>query len=99
VIRNVQKHTGVSSKFHGIIEPRTQKQKAEGSMSTQYILKTAAVLEVMQRTGAGRFIVEKRMAELESSGQIRFVDDPRDSRKKLISLGDVELVVRALTPA
>jgi len=68
-------------------------------MSTQYILKTQAVLEVMQRTGAGRFIVEKRMSEMESRGQIRFVDDPRDSRKKLISKEDVEQVIKALTPA
>jgi hypothetical protein len=74
-------------------------QKTEGTMSTQYILKTAAVMEVMQRTGAGRFIVEKRMAEMESSGQIRFSEDPRDSRKKLISREHVEAVVRALTPA
>jgi hypothetical protein len=66
-------------------------------VSTQYILKTQAVLEVMQRTGAGRFIVEKRMAEMESSGQIKFVEDPRDSRKKLISGSDVEKVVQALT--
>lgn len=68
-------------------------------MSTQYILKTQAVLEVMQRTGAGRFIVEKRMSEMESSGHIRFIDDPRDSRKKLISKTDVEAVVTILTPA
>ena len=52
-------------------------------MSVEYLLKTAAVVEVMQRTGAGRFIVEKRMSKLESSRAIRFVDDPRDSRKKL----------------
>lgn len=68
-------------------------------MNTQYILKTQAVVEVMQRTGAGRFIVEKRMTEMESSGQIRFLEDPRDSRKKLISKVDVEAVVSALTPA
>jgi hypothetical protein len=67
-------------------------------MGTEYMLKTQAVTEVMQRTGAGRFIVEKRMAEMESSGQIRFADDPRDSRKKLISKEDVEQVIRALTP-
>jgi hypothetical protein len=73
-------------------------KEARGLMSTQYILKTQAVLEVMQRTGAGRFIVERRMAEMESSGQIRFADDPRDSRKKLISREDVEQVVRALSP-
>jgi hypothetical protein len=68
-------------------------------MTAEYMLKTQAVLEVMQRTGAGRFIVEKRMSELESNGQIRFVDDPRDSRKKLISREHVETVVQALTPA
>jgi hypothetical protein len=68
-------------------------------MSSQYMLKTQAVLEVMQRTDAGRFIVEKRMAEMESSEQIRFVEDPRDSRKKLISRDDVEKVVRTLTPS
>ncbi len=67
-------------------------------MAVEYMLKTQAVLEVMQRTGAGRFIVEKRMSELESSGQIRFIDDPRDSRKKLISREHVEAVVQALTP-
>lgn len=68
-------------------------------MGTTYLLKTQAVAEVMQRTGAGRFIVEKRMAEMESSRQIRFVDDPRDSRKKLISRVDLEKVVDALTPS
>ncbi len=68
-------------------------------MSVEYLLKTAAVVEVMQRTGAGRFIVEKRMSELESSRAIRFVDDPRDSRKKLISRADVETVVKALSPS
>jgi len=67
-------------------------------MNAPFLLKTQAVAEVMQRTGAGRFIVEKRMAEMESSGQIRFVDDPRDSRKKLISQDDLEKVVKVLTP-
>lgn len=62
------------------------------------MLKTQAVLETIQRTGAGRFIVEKRMTEMESSGEIKFVDDPRDSRKKLISRADVEAVIKALTP-
>jgi hypothetical protein len=67
-------------------------------MSTEYMLKTQAVFETIQRTGAGRFIVEKRMAEMASSGEIKFVDDPRDSRKKLISRQDVETVIKALTP-
>jgi hypothetical protein len=73
--------------------------RRRAEMSVDYLLKTAAVVEVMQRTGAGRFIVEKRMAELESSSVIRFADDPRDSRKKLISRADVETVVRALSPS
>jgi hypothetical protein len=66
-------------------------------MSDQYVTKTQAVFEVMQRTETGRFIVEKKMNELQSIGQIRFVDDPRDSRRKLISKEHVEEVVRALT--
>ena len=52
----------------------------------------------MQQLRVGRSIVEKRMTELESTGKIRFIDDPRDSRKKLISRQDLETVIRALTP-
>jgi len=36
---------------------------------------------------------------MEEAGTIRFVDDPRDIRKKLISRDDVEKVVRSLTPS
>jgi transposase len=67
-------------------------------MNTQYVGKTAAVLEIMQRTGVGRFVIERKMNEMEGAGQIRFVDDPRDIRKKLISKEHVEEVVRALSP-
>jgi DNA-binding MarR family transcriptional regulator len=67
-------------------------------VATEYTPKTAAVIEIMQQLSVGRSIVEKRMTELESAGKIRFLDDPRDSRKKLISRQDVETVVRALTP-
>jgi hypothetical protein len=66
-------------------------------MLDQYVTKTEAVLDVMQRTNSGRFIVEKKMNELESTGRIRFVEDPRDSRRKLISREHVEEVVHALT--
>jgi hypothetical protein len=66
-------------------------------MLDDYLTKTDAVLAIMQRTRSGRFIVEKRMNELESTGKIRFIEDPRDSRRKLISKEDVEEVVRALT--
>jgi DNA-binding MarR family transcriptional regulator len=68
-------------------------------MATTYTPKTTAVIEIMQRLNVGRSIVEKRMTELESAGKIRFIDDPRDSRKKLISKEDAEQVIRALTPA
>lgn len=68
-------------------------------MATNYTPKTTAVIEIMQQLGVGRSIVEKRMTELEVSGKIKFIDDPRDSRKKLISSEDIETVVRALTPA
>ena len=67
-------------------------------MATEYTPKTAAVIEIMQQLQVGRSIVEKRMTELESAGKIRFIDDPRDSRKKLISRQDIEIVIRALTP-
>lgn len=67
------------------------------SMLDQYVTKTEAVLDVMNRTNTGRFIVEKKMNELESLGQIKFVEDPRDSRRKLISREHVEVVVHALT--
>ena len=43
-------------------------------MLDQYVTKTEAVLDVMQRTNSGRFIVEKKMNELESTGRIRFVE-------------------------
>jgi DNA-binding MarR family transcriptional regulator len=67
-------------------------------VATEYTPKTAAVIEIMQQLRVGRSIVEKRMTELESAGKIKFIDDPRDSRKKLISRQDIEAVVRALTP-
>ena len=67
-------------------------------MSMQYVGKTTAVIEIMQRTGVGRFVIERKMNELEGAGVIHFVDDPRDIRKKLISRADVEQVVFSLTP-
>ena len=66
-------------------------------MSTQYIPKTQAIIEIMQRTGAGRFVIEKKINEMEGAGLLRFIDDPRDSRKKLMSKADQEKVTQALT--
>jgi hypothetical protein len=68
-------------------------------MSTEYIPKTQAIIEVMQRAGTGRAIVEKRMTALEATGAIQFIDDPRDSRKKLITRAHLEVVVRSMVPA
>ena len=62
-----------------------------------YITKSQAVIEIMQKTGYGRFVIEKKMSELVGAGRIKFVDDPGDSRRKLISNEHVEEVVRALT--
>ena len=68
-------------------------------MAMQYVPKTQAVIEIMQRTGVGRFVVERQMNRMEEAGHIRFVDDPRDIRKKLISREHLEEIIRALTPA
>jgi hypothetical protein len=62
-----------------------------------YITKSQAVIEIMQKTGYGRFVIEKKMSELVGAGRIKFVDDPGDSRRKLVSNEHVEEVVRALT--
>ena len=69
------------------------------AMNIAYVPKTQAVIEIMQRTGVGRFVVERQINRMEEAGTIKFVDDPRDIRKKLISRDDVEKVVRTLTPS
>jgi hypothetical protein len=65
-------------------------------MSIEYLPKTQAVIEIMQRTSVGRFVVERQLNRMEEAGQIRFVDDPKDIRKKLISRDHVEAVIQAL---
>jgi hypothetical protein len=62
-----------------------------------YITKSQAVIEIMQKTGYGRFVIEKKMSELVGANRIRFVDDPGDSRRKLISNEHVEEIVKSLT--
>jgi hypothetical protein len=64
---------------------------------SDYVTKSQAVIEIMQRTGYGRFVIEKKMSELVGAGQIRFLDDPGDSRRKLISKQHVEVLIRTLT--
>lgn len=66
-------------------------------MADEYLTKGQALLEIMQSTGYGRQVIEKKMVELEAKGQIAFVDDPGDTRKKLISKAQVELIINALS--
>lgn len=66
-------------------------------MNTQYVSKSQAIMEVMQATGYGRFVVEKKMAELMGAGQIRLIDDPGDRRRQMISRDHVAVIIDALT--
>jgi hypothetical protein len=66
-------------------------------MAHAYLTKGQAMTEIMQATGYGRQVIEKKMVELEAKGQITFVDDPGDTRKKLISREHVEAVIGALS--
>ena len=66
-------------------------------MADDYMTKGQAVTEIMQITGYGRQVIEKKIVELETRGQISFEDDPGDTRKKLISRRHVQLIIAALT--
>jgi hypothetical protein len=66
-------------------------------MAEEYMTKTQAVTEIMQRTGYGRFVIEKRIENLLGAGEIRLIDDPGDRRKQRISRTDMEKVVKSLT--
>jgi len=66
-------------------------------MANAYLTKGQAMTQVMQATGYGRQVIEKKMVELEAKGQITFVDDPGDTRKKLISREHVDVVIGALS--
>lgn len=66
-------------------------------MNTQYVTKSQAIIDVMQKTGYGRFVIEKKIAELMGAGRIRLVDDPGDRRKQMISIEHVNVIIDALT--
>jgi len=66
-------------------------------MNAQYISKTEAVIEIMQKTGYGRFVIEKRIEKLLGAGQIRLIDDPGDRRRQLLSRQDVQTIIDSLT--
>jgi len=64
----------------------------------QHVGKIQAVIEIMQRTCIERFVAERKIDAMVGAGQIRFIDDPQDSRKKLISREQVEAAIQSLTP-
>ncbi len=66
-------------------------------MASEYVTKGQAVTQIMQATGYGRQVIEKKMVELETRGEIAFVDDPGDTRKKLISTTHVDVLIKALS--
>ncbi len=66
-------------------------------MASEYLTKGQAVTKIMQATGYGRQVIEKKMVELETRGEIEFVDDPGDTRKKLISSPHVDALIKALS--
>jgi predicted transcriptional regulator len=65
-------------------------------LAEEFITKGQAVTEIMQTTGYGRQVIEKKFVELETRGVIKFEDDPGDTRKKLISKDDVQKVINSL---
>jgi hypothetical protein len=80
------------------VPPSSRRQIERGrQVPDDMLTKGQAVSEVMQATGYGRQVVEKKMVELEARGVITFEDDPGDTRKKLISRAHVNAVIAALT--
>ena len=67
-------------------------------MADQFVPKGQAVIEIMQATNYGRHAVEKKIDELVTRGQISYIDDPGDTRRKLMSRSSVQIVIDALTP-
>ncbi len=65
-------------------------------MSDPFVAKGQATQEIMEATGYGRIVIEKKMVELETRGLIAFEDDPGDSRKKLIRQSHVQIVIASL---
>ncbi len=62
-----------------------------------YLTKSEAVNEVSEATGYGKFVIEKKINELIGAGRIQFIDDPGDSRRKLLSREHVQVIIDSLT--
>ena len=66
-------------------------------MANEYATKSEAVQEITATTGYGKFVVEKKINELIGAGRIRFIDDPGDSRRKLLSREHIQAIIDSLT--
>jgi len=62
----------------------------------RYMIKKDAIAYITEQTGAGRYIIERKMDQLHYQGIIHVEDDPMDSRKKRISSEDVERVIQLI---
>jgi hypothetical protein len=68
------------------------------TMATDFIQKSQVINEVSQATGYGRFVIERKIAELVGSGKIILIPDPGDTRRVLLRKEDVQVIIEALTP-
>ena len=59
-----------------------------------FMTKKDAIAYIAEQTGAGRYAVDRKIDQLHYQGTIRVKDDPLDSRKKRISIEDVERVIQ-----
>jgi len=66
-------------------------------MPAGFVTKSVAVNYIGQRTGYGRRVVERKLEEMAQAQQIAFVPDPGRIGVQLLSEGDVEKVVAALS--
>jgi biotin operon repressor len=62
-----------------------------------YMNKSQMFEYIREKTGYGRRAVEKKLEDLEREGAVTVHDDPGNSLIKLISQGDVEKIIAALS--
>jgi len=61
-----------------------------------YLTKSQALDEVSRATGAGRWVIERKIDELEEAGKITFITDPADLRRRRISQTHVQIIIDSL---
>jgi DNA-binding MarR family transcriptional regulator len=62
----------------------------------RFMTKKDAITYIMEQTGVGRYAVDRKIDQLHYQGNIHIEDDPIDSRKKRITIEDVERVIQFL---